>query len=217
MTSRRRSLIPFLLLALSIALLSAPPAFAQEPETAPAASHGAGEGHAAEESHEGGGSGMAGKLINFAILFGGLFFLLRKPIMGLLTQRTRDVARTLDEAQAGRREAESQLAEARAKTASLEAELARLKAGAEEEGRREKERIREMAAQEAERLRSLARLEVEAHLKAGVRDLKAYTAELAAALAEERIKARLTPADQADLIDKSIAMLKTLHEESDPR
>lgn len=209
MTARRRALAPVLFLAAAMAFLSAYPASPQEPESA--------SGPAAQESHEGSGSGLTGKLINFAILFGGLFFLLRKPIMGLLTQRTRDVAKTLDEAQAARREAEAQLAEARAKAASLEAELGRLRAGAEEEGRREKERIREMAAQEAERLRSLAKLEVEAHLKAGVRDLKAYTAELAAALAEERIKARLSPADQSGLIDESIAKLKTLHEESDPR
>jgi F-type H+-transporting ATPase subunit b len=157
------------------------------------------------------------KLVNFAILFGGLFFLLRKPLTAMLAQRTAAVAASLDEARAARCEAEARLAEARAKVEALEAELVRLRAEAETEGRREKERIREMAAQEAERLRTLARLEVEGHLKAGLRDLKAYTAELAASLAEERLKARLTADDQAALIDKSIAKLKSLHEESDPR
>ncbi|MDD8026276.1 MAG: ATP synthase F0 subunit B [Acidobacteriota bacterium] len=160
---------------------------------------------------------MISKIINFAILFGGLFYFLRKPVMAMLTRRTQDIARTLDEARAARSEAESRLAEARAKVTALEAEMARLRTEAEAEGRRGKERIREMAGQEAERLRALAKLEVEAHLKAGVRDLKAYTADLAASLAEARIKARLTGADQSDLIDKSIAKLKTLHEESDPR
>ena len=91
----------------------------------------------------------------------------------------------------------------------MEAELGRLGTEAETEGRREKERIREMAGQEAERLRTLARLEVEGHLKAGVRDLKAYTAELAASLAAARLKDRLTAEDQAALIDKSIAKLKS--------
>jgi ATP synthase F0 subunit b len=160
---------------------------------------------------------VIGKIINFAILFGGLFFFLRKPLMAMLNQRTETIAKTLDEAQAGRLAAEARLAEARAKVAALEAELLRLRSEAEEEGRREKDRIREMAGKEADRLRALARLEVEALLKSGVRDLKAYTAELAASLAEARIKARLTEADQAALIDKSIAKLKDLHEESDPR
>ena len=216
MTPRRRASLPVLLLAVSLTLLSALPASSQElSAVTPAAQSG--EGHAAEEGREAGGSGMLSKIINFTILFGGLFLLLRKPIMGLLSQRTKDVSRTLDDAQAARRDAEARMAEARAKVSSLEAELERLRAGAEEEGRREKERIREMAGQEADRLRALAKLEVEAHLKAGVRDLKAYTAELAASLAEERIKARLSASDQAELIDKSIAKLKTLHEESDPR
>jgi F-type H+-transporting ATPase subunit b len=196
-------------------VLSAGP---QEHAAEKPALHGAGPGPAAEASHEaGGGSGMAGKLMNFAILFGGLFFLLRKPLMAMLAQRTADVTVSLDAALAARREAEARLAEARAKVGALEAVLGRLRTEAEEEGRREKERIRTAAAQEAERLRTLARLEVEGHLKAGVRDLKAYTAELAASLAEERLKARLTAADQAALIDKSIAKLKSLHEESDSR
>jgi F-type H+-transporting ATPase subunit b len=180
--------------------------------------HGAGPEPAADASHEaGGGSGMVGKLINFAILFGGLFFLLRKPLTAMLAQRTAAVAASLDEARAARRDAEGRLAEARAKIQALEAELGRLGTEAETEGRREKERIREMAGQEAERLRTLARLEVEGLLKAGLRDLKAYTAELAASLAEARLKDRLTAEDQAALIDKSIAKLKSLHEESDSR
>ncbi len=56
----------------------------------------------------------------------------------------------------------------------------------------------------SERIRTLASQEVDGHLKAGVRELKDYTAELAADLAEERIKNRLTAADQAALIDRSI-------------
>lgn len=213
MTPRRRPLVAGLL-ALFFIL---PFVLGAGPQEHAAEKPGPG-GHAAEASHEsGGGSGLAGKLINFAILFGGLFFLLRKPLAAMLAQRTSAVAASLDEAQAARRLAEARLAEARAKVEALETELVRLRAAAEEEGRLEKERIRAMAAQEAERLRTLARLEVEAHLKAGVRDLKAYTAELAASLAEERLKGRLTAADQADLIDKSIAKLKSLHEESDSR
>lgn len=160
---------------------------------------------------------MIGKIINFVLLFGGLFFLLRKPFLALLDKRTRTIERSLAEATEARAAAELQLEEARRKASTLEAEMARLKTEAEADGLKEKERIRELAGKEAERLRVLARLEIEAHLKAGVRELKAMTAELAAGLAEERLKSSLTDADQAVLIDKSIDRLKTLHEESDPR
>ncbi|MGD0782247.1 MAG: ATP synthase F0 subunit B [Candidatus Aminicenantales bacterium] len=160
---------------------------------------------------------MIGKIINFAILFGGLFFFLRRPFLALLDKRTRTIERTLAEATEARAAAERQLEEARRKAAALEGELARLKSEAEADGLKEKERIRELAGKEAERLRTLARQEIEAHLKAGVRELKAMTAGLAAGLAEERLKSRLTEADQGALIDKSIDRLKTLNEESDPR
>ncbi len=160
---------------------------------------------------------MIGKIINFAILFGGLFLFLRKPFLALLDKRTRTIERTLAEATEARAAAERQLEEARRKAAALEAEMIRLKSEAEADGLKEKERIRELAGKEAERLRTLARQEIEAHLKAGVRELKAMTAGLAAGLAEERLKNRLTAADQDALIDKSIDRLKTLNEESDTR
>lgn len=168
-------------------------------------------------AHESGGSGMGGKIINFTLLFGGLFFFLRKPLLAMLDKRTKTIERTLAEAEEARRAAELQLEEARRKAAALEAEMDRLKIEAEADGRKEKDRIHELAEKEAGRLRNLARQEIEAHLKAGIRDLKAMTVELAAGLAEARLKERLTEADQAALIDKSIDQLKTLNEESDPR
>jgi F-type H+-transporting ATPase subunit b len=168
-------------------------------------------------AHESGDSGMVGKIINFAILFGGLFYMLRKPLLAMLDKRTKTIEQTLAEATAGRAAAEAQLEEARRKAAALEAEMARLKIEAEADGLKEKAHIRDLAEKEADRLRTLARQEIEAHLKAGVRELKAMTAELAASLAEERLKSKLTDADQAALIDQSIDRLKTLHEESDPR
>jgi len=206
---KRRRLTVLLLLALLTVLTAA----ALQDHAAPAAEPRSGEASAPES----GGSGMGGKIINFAILFGGLFFFLRKPMLAMLDKRTKTIERTLSEATAGRAAAEAQLEEARRKAAALEAEMARLKIEAEADGLKEKTHIRELAEKEAERLRTLARQEIEAHLKAGVRELKAMTAGLAAGLAEERLKSRLTEADQGALIDKSIDRLKTLNEESDPR
>ena len=206
MTPRRLSA---LLLLLLLPLLAA-----AAPQEHPAGAE-AKPGEAA--AHESGGSGMGGKIINFAILFGGLFFALRKPLLAMLDNRTRTIERTLAEATAARRDAEAQLEEARRKAAQLEEEMIRLKAEAESDGRREKAQIRELAEKEAERLRALAHQEIEALTKAGIRDLKAMTADLAARLAEERLKARLSPSDQDALISQSIDRLKTLHEESDPR
>lgn len=159
-----------------------------------------------------GGSGMLGKVINFAILFGGLVFVLRKPLQEFLRKRTDDVRALLESAQKARLEAEAKLAESGRKIAALEDEVVRMKKDAEAEGLREKERIQALAAKEESRIRSFAEQEIDLQLKAGMQELKEYTAELAATLAEARIKDRITAGEQSALIDKSIDKLAELDE-----
>ena len=163
-----------------------------------------------------GSGGMLGKVINFVILFGGVTFALYKPARNFLVQRPRDIQASLDEARDGRLRAEAKLEEARAKLAALEGDVARLRAQAEAEGRAETERIRALAEKEARRIQAFTQQEVDLQLKAGIQELKEYTAGLAASLAEDRMKRRLTPDDQSGLIDKSIADLTELHEERRP-
>jgi F-type H+-transporting ATPase subunit b len=168
------------------------------------------------ESRESGGGGMLGKVLNFAVLFGGLTFALYKPARNFLAKRTRDIQASLDEAREGRLRAEAKLEEARAKLAALEGDVARLRAQAEAEGRAETERIKALAEKEARRIQAFTQQEIDLQLKAGIQELKEYTAGLAASLAEARMKRRLTPDEQSGLIDKSIADLTELHEERRP-
>jgi len=171
-----------------------------------------GEEKAAAEP-ESGGSGFIWKVVNFAVLFGALFFFLRKPLGEMLAKKTDVIRDILEDAHNDREKAEAKLAEAQARAAALETEAAALKEQAAAEGRAETEKIRALSAREAERIRSLASQEVDIHLQAGIRELKEYTAELAAGLAEDRIRKRLTDADQSALIDRSIGRLKDIHEE----
>ena len=166
---------------------------------------------------ESGGSGMLGKIVNFVILFGALVFFLRKPVKAMLAKKTDDIRASLEEARAGREAAEAKLAESEARFAAIEDEVVRIKALAQSDANAEKDRLRALAESEAARIRVLAAQDVDAGLKAGIRDLKAYAAELAAGLAEERIKARLTGGLQGELIDRSIEQMGKLHEESGSR
>jgi len=168
-------------------------------------------GEEAAAEHGSSGSGFIPKVINFVILFGALFFFLRKPLLAMLTKRTEVVRDILDDARKEKDKAESKLAEAKERAAALENEAARLKAAAAAEGEAETQRIRELSAREADRIKTLASQEVAGRLKAGIRELKEYTAELAAGLAEKRIRQRLTGADQSALIDRSINRLKDIH------
>jgi len=158
-----------------------------------------------------------GKLVNFLILFGGLAFVMRKPVKAMLAKRTVDVGATIRRAETDRTEAEARAQESRAKAAGLGDEVRKLKDDAAEEGRRETERISRAAREEAERLKKLTRQELEEQVRRSVGELKAYATAKATDLARERIRKRLTPGTQAALIDKSIEKLSHLHEEPGPR
>ncbi len=170
-----------------------------------------------EASHSSAAMDFLGKVVNFVILFGGLTFVVRKPIKALLTKRTGDVAESIRRAETGRSEAESRAESSRAKLAGLGDEVGALKTAAEEDGRRETGRIARAARDEAERLKKLTRQELDEQVRLGVRELKSYAAARATDLARERIRARLTPETQAALIEQSIDRLSRLHEEPDPR
>jgi F0F1-type ATP synthase membrane subunit b/b' len=172
---------------------------------------------AAAEHAESGGSGMVPKIVNFVILFGALFYFLRKPVGAMLTNKSNLARNLLAAARSEREKAEGRLAQARVQAAALENEAARLKAQAFTDGKDETARIKEAAVKETERIRTLATQEVAVRLKAGIWELKKYTAGLAADIAESKMKARLTEADQVALIDRSIDRLKTVHEESAAR
>ena len=158
-----------------------------------------------------------GKLVNFLILFGGLAFVLRKPLKAMLAKRTVDVGQTIRQAETGRAEAETRAGKSRAKVAGLENEIRGLKTAAEVEAQRETERISQAAREEAERLKKFTRQELEEQVRRSVLELKSYAAARATDLARERIRRRLTPETQAALIDKSIDRLSQLHEKSGSR
>jgi len=156
-----------------------------------------------------------GKTINFLVLFGGLAYFLLKPIKNFLRKRADSIERSLKETDDSKREAEKKLDEAKARLASLGREIEKIREKAEVEGQGRREKIIQLAQREAERIKSFARQEIEMLSQAEIQHLREYTAELAAALAEEMIKKRLSLEDQAQLIDKSIERLARLYEKRD--
>jgi F-type H+-transporting ATPase subunit b len=170
-----------------------------------------------EEGGEAAGkSDFLGKVINFVVLFGGLAYLLAKPLRNYLSKRSEDIRRALDEARQARLDAEGKLQEARKKLAVLEDEVGRIIKVAENDGFRAKENIKALAEKEADRIKTFARQEIEMQLRAGRQELKEYTAELAASLAEARLKEKITAQGHSRLIDKSIDKLAELYEKPSP-
>jgi F0F1-type ATP synthase membrane subunit b/b' len=163
------------------------------------------------------GLDLLGKTINFLVLFGGLAFLLRKPLRAMLGKRGLAIGESLRQADEAKADAEGKQREAEVKLSSLEEDIRRMMDTARSVAEREKDRIAAQAAAEAERIRRFTQDEIDRLAKSGLQELKAYAAEKATAAAGERIRKRLTPAEQVALIDKSIERLSELHEKPGPR
>lgn len=168
-----------------------------------------------EKEHSSGLVDFLGKTVNFILLFGGLTYLLYKPIRHFLEKRGQDIQSSLKEAADARAEAERKLKEIEARLAGLQEEMERIKEEGEAEGRRAKEGTLQLAQKEAERIKHFATQEIDSIIRSGIRELKEYTAELATAFAEEQIKKKMSPEVQAEIIDKSIERLDKLYEKSD--
>ncbi len=84
---------------------------------------------AADQEHSSGLRDFIGKTINFIVLFGGLAYLLYKPIRNFLQKRSQEIEQGLKEAEDAQREAEQKLREAKARLATLEDEIQKAKKG----------------------------------------------------------------------------------------
>lgn len=168
----------------------------------------------AEESHASQTKDFLGKTLNFLLLFGGLAYLLRKPLGEFLRGRSDSLARTLKEAKESSQEAEEKLSDVDVRLGKLDEEIERLQRDAEAEGQSLYQRAVEEAKKDSGRLKLFARQEIEMLNQEAVRGIKEYTAALAAELALKRIQDRMTEEYHSSLIDKSIERLDKIHEKS---
>jgi F-type H+-transporting ATPase subunit b len=171
-----------------------PPADGQAPE---GAQHGT-----AEEAHEAGVFPVIAKLINFAILAGVLVYFLRLPVADYLQRRGRHIREDLVNAAQMRATAESELAEIDRRMQALPRELEELRERGRREAAAEEARIRELAENERQRLIEQTRREIDLQVRVARRDLTRHAAELAVAVAADRIRRQITPDDQVRLIDR---------------
>ena len=151
---------------------------------------------------------MVGKIVNFAILAGTVFYFGRKPVAGYLASRRAQVRSDLVAAEEMKKTAAAQIAEMDAKLAALPAELAALKARGQEEIAAEQRRIRQLAEIERTRLIEQAAREIEQRTRLAQRELVEHAATLAVDVARTRITDQITDADQARLVDRYLAEVK---------
>jgi F-type H+-transporting ATPase subunit b len=168
-------------------------------------------------AHSSNSMDFVGKLVNFTVLFGGLFLILRKPIRNYLEQRIKKEDLSIKEAVETRNESEEKLNSALSRLDKLSERVRSIKNEAEQDGKIQKEKILESARQEADRLKDLSKQEIESIYASVMKELRAYAAEVTIEEATKRIKQRMTPKLQSAIIDKSIERLDKLNENSDSR
>ena len=163
----------------------------------------------AEEGNAGRGLvDVVARVVNFAILAGTLFYLLRSPIRNYLSERGTQIRRDLVEAAETKRAATAQIEEIDRKMKALPGELETLRAQGAQEIAAEEARIQAAAAAERDRLLEQARREIDQQVKVAERDLIAYSADLAVGVASERITKTITDDDHKRLVDRYVQQLR---------
>lgn len=153
-----------------------------------------------------------GKVINFLLLFGGLTFLLRKPLGNFLQQRSDSLRSTMLEAEDSRQKAELKLKDIESRMEKLDEDTKRILQAAEAESADLRKSIVQETNKDVERLKRLARQEIERLTQAGIMEVREHMAVLATDLARQNILDRMSGEYQSSLIDRSIERLENLYE-----
>jgi F-type H+-transporting ATPase subunit b len=138
---------------------------------------------------------------NFAILAGGLGYLIAKYGGPWFAAQSQAIRRGIADAEQIRAEAEGRASEVDRRLAGLQTEIEALKAEAHREQAAEGERIRQQTAADMARIQAHAASEIEAAGKAARLQLKRYAGQLAIDLAEQKIRGQMTPGVQTALVE----------------
>jgi F-type H+-transporting ATPase subunit b len=188
--------------ALWISLLLTPAflSVAQEPAAEPRHGEAA---HGKESEKD-----MTGwKWANFAILAAGIGFLLVKQAGPYFASRSIEIRKGIEDSQKLRADAEASAAAMDVRLANLGAEVEALRKSAREEAAQEGERIRQETQRELAKIQAHADYEIAAALKTAQIELKSYSGRLAIDLARNKVRERMTGADQDTLVQSFVTEL----------
>ena len=126
-------------------------------------------------------------LLNFAILAGGLYLLLYKPVKAFMAKREGWYQQQADEAEKTRQEAEALKAAAQAQTDAAAEEAKAIRAKAREDAQEDVRQVREDAKAQAEKILSDARVMAENDRKRVMEETQHQVKELVSAAAEKLV------------------------------
>jgi len=188
--------LAWLIVALGLAC-GAVPAVAQEHEG------GAKKEESFAEKHE-----LELKWVNFVILAGLLGYFIGKNAGPFFAARSAGIRKDMDDSLQQVQEAKATVADVDRRLASLEADIAALKAESQRETQTESERVSRLTADEIAKIQAHAEQQIATAGKAARMELRQYAGQLAVTLAEQKIRARMSGDTQDALVQGFVRNLK---------
>jgi len=149
------------------------------------------------------------RVINFAVLAGGLFLLLRKPISQALKGRIRVIQDQLNDLERKKKEAEAQLAEYNERLSLLNREAEKIISEYVLQGQEASARIIKEAEAAAGKIEAQARRNIEQEFKQVKEQLQYEVLEKALGKAEALLKETVTADDQDRLVEEYLDKVVT--------
>ena len=162
---------------------------------------------AAEEGGAASPLTVAFQWLNFAIVAGGIGWLLLKKAPGYFAARAAQIASAIEEAARRKAEAEERRRDAEQRLANLASEIEGLRASSRKDVAAEAERIRAATRDESAKIERAAQAEVEAAARSSGQELRALAARLCIERAEVVLRAEMTPAAEAGIFTTFIGEL----------
>jgi F-type H+-transporting ATPase subunit b len=183
-----------------------PPPSTGEHAVAEAGQHEAAKGeHGAGEAEE--GNLDVWKWANFIILAGILGWMISKSAPSFFRNRTEQIQKGIAEAAKIKQEADARAAKMELRMSQLQTEVEGIRSEAKANILAEADRIRKATEQQMARIKAQSEREIESMTKHAEQELRAYSAQLAVQLAEQRIRTRIDGDSQNALFNGFIRQL----------
>ena len=125
--------------------------------------------------------------LNFVVVAGAIFWAGRKYLPGVFRDRTAAIQKAIEQARKASEDAQRRLREVEARLNKLGDDIAAIQAAGDRDAAAEEARIKAAAEEEGRKIVEAAEQEIAAAAKSARRDLTAYAADLAVALAKRQI------------------------------
>lgn len=151
-----------------------------------------------------------GRIVNFLILLAPIVWLIKRFMIPALSERTRNIAVSLEEAEKNRIEAMKQLSDLEYKIRQFKQETADMRHDAEKEGEKIRDRMIAEAKEIAARIIDQAKMEMQNETLKAKDRLRRETAELSVKLATGILEKDLRETDHKLIVDDYMGRLKRL-------